>query len=211
MERHDREKIRFTVEGRPPLRVFEHIRAPWLLLEAALEARDAADAAQADSPCPRTTVVRHTAVCVVLAMAALEGYINSFAQQHIDPWLWSLIDREMAYLGLRDKWRAAPKLAGADSEFPTDTKVWEDFCNLIKLRNETVHWQPPEPQTASAQRAWGQWRRTVATFTAACATRASRTACEMIWQLHQVHGSRLLPGWDELLARVEGPWQEGAA
>ncbi len=201
VERHNRQRMRFAVEGKPPLTALEHVRAPWLLLEAA----------EAERRSPVTTVVRHAAVCVVLAVAVLEGYINSFADRHIDRWLWKLIDREHAYLGLRKKWHVAPRLAGADREFPKDTRTWERFCNLTKLRNDTVHWGPPEAEAASARRAWGQWRRTVDTFTAACPAQACRTACEMIWELHQVHGSSLLPGWDELLARVEGPWHEGPA
>jgi len=196
--------MHFEATGKPALSVFEHIRAPWLLLEAAFDACEAAHDAEEGGSSPPSTVVRHAAVCVVLAVVALEGYINEFLQRHAKPSLWGVMQR----LGIRNKWQLAPRLTGADEEFQTDAPPWAKFSELVRMRNRIVHWAPPDPEKPGPAKEWGDYKTTVQELTSERASEACRTACEMIWQLHQLHGSNVLPGWGEFLERVEGPWRE---
>lgn len=94
--------------------------------------------AQISAGTARDRAVEASRSAVILAVAALEAFINEAARE-IPSW-----GREEDNMRLRSKWIVVPALLSGGATFDRGAQPFQGFHLLVKLRNSLVHPKPEE-------------------------------------------------------------------
>ena len=74
---------------------------------------------------------------IVLLVQALEAFINVEGYHRLSPNLWKAVER----MNLRAKWSVVTRLTSGH-EWDEDRQPFLDFAQLIRIRNELIHYRP---------------------------------------------------------------------
>ena len=83
-------------------------------------------------------IEQHSIISVVFCVMTLESFINNYMVENISK---SYFQKYLDKLDLKSKWVIFPRLVNG-KEFSTDSQAFEDFGNLISLRNRIIHDKP---------------------------------------------------------------------
>jgi hypothetical protein len=166
-------------------------------------------AADADTACKisnRNDELVHTIQAIIIATACLEAFINQEAIQvlgqgfdeydkgYIDAW-GKVNKKGRSYPSLEDKWCDITKRI-CNKEFDKGKKPFQNFHDLIQLRNEILHYKamsaPPVP--SRWQGVSGSVTPERAKFTANVANDAVEGMKAMLEQFHIMTGKQK-PKW----------------
>lgn len=108
---------------------------------------------------------------IVLLVQALEAFINVEAHSRLSPALWRAVER----MDLQAKWLVVTRLA-TGQEWNQGQQPFQDFYQLIKLRNDLVHYKP-HFEVKAAQIAGTEFQ---SQFTGSLARRYFNCVCDMV-------------------------------
>jgi hypothetical protein len=158
------------------------------------------NAEQASEKEQRSDELRYTIQSIILATACLEAFINQEATQilgedfeaydkgNIDAWGKPKGKRD--YPSLEDKWFEITKRIG-NKEFNKGNKPFQDFHELVELRNEILHYKG---KPSSAPSPWPEAKGLVTServkFTAKAARYTVETMQAMLEQFYILTGKK---------------------
>jgi hypothetical protein len=85
--------------------------------------------------------IRYSFISIIFAVLSIEGYINRFAKDRLDPMIWKEFDR----LSLDKKFIIFPKLV-FNRNLDSSSVFFKSFRQLIDLRNMLIHYKCKLPQ-----------------------------------------------------------------